>query len=78
MIYALLRARVGVPVLGVIDINPAKQGKYLAGTGLRVSSSAELLPTLPANSRIMVMNPNYAGEIRAMSESAFQYVEVGT
>lgn len=77
VIYALLRARAGCPVAGVIDINPAKQRKYLAGTGLRVSAPEELLPHLDPKSRIMVMNPNYTEEIKAMSGNAFTCAEVG-
>lgn len=77
LIYALLRARVGRPVAGVIDINPAKQGKYLAASGIRVSAPEELLPTLDTDARIMVMNPNYLDEIRQMSGNAFNYIEVG-
>lgn len=77
LIYALLRARAGRPVAGVIDINPAKQGRYLAGTGLRVSAPAELLPRLGHDTRILVMNPNYTEEIKSMSGNRFTYVEVG-
>ncbi len=77
VIYALLRERAGRPVTGVIDINPAKQGRYLAGTGLRVHSPDDLLPTLPPEARILIMNPNYSDEIRAMSGNSFTCVEVG-
>jgi hypothetical protein len=61
----------------VVDLNPAKQGKYLAATGLRVQSPEELLPKLAADSRIMVMNPNYTDEIKSMSGHAYEYLEVG-
>jgi hypothetical protein len=77
VIYALLRERAGAPVAGVIDINPAKQGRFLAGTGLRVNAPEEILPTLPPTARILVMNPNYRAEIEKMSNNAFTYVEVG-
>lgn len=77
LIYSMLRARAGCPVAGIIDINPAKQGKHLAGTGLRVSAPDELLPQLSGDARILVMNPNYTEEIKSMSNNAFTYVEVG-
>ena len=77
VIYALLRARAGAPVKAVIDINPGKQGQYLAGTGLRVSAPEDVLPELPQDARIFVMNPNYLEEIREMSNNAFTYIEVG-
>jgi SAM-dependent methyltransferase len=71
VIFALLRERAGHPVDRVIDINPAKQGKYLAGTGLRVLSPAEGLAGLPKGSVIHVMNPNYLAEIQAMAGPDF-------
>ncbi|MDA8747177.1 class I SAM-dependent methyltransferase [Litoreibacter sp.] len=77
VIYALLRERAGAPIEAVIDINPNKQGQFLAGTGLRVSAPEEILPNLPSTARLLVMNPNYSQEIRKMSNDAFTYVEVG-
>ncbi len=46
----------------VIDINPRKQGNYIAGTGQLICSPE----FLQSNKRdvIYVMNPNYEGEIR--------------
>ncbi len=76
VIFALLRARAGRPVATVIDINPAKQGKYLPATGLRVQSPAEALVALPQGATIYVMNSNYLDEIREMSHNAYHYVEV--
>lgn len=77
VIYALLCERAGASVETVIDINPSKQGRFLAGTGLRVCAPEEVLPNLPRSSRILVMNPNYCEEIRKISNDAFIYVEVG-
>lgn len=77
LIYSMLRERAGRPVAGIVDINPAKQNKFLAGTGLQVRAPADLLPGLPADTRILVMNPNYTEEIKSMSGNAFTYVEVG-
>ncbi len=77
VIYALLRERAGIPVGAVIDINPNKQGGFLAGTGLRVSAPDEILPHVPQTTRILVMNPNYCEEIRQISNNQFTYVEVG-
>ncbi|WP_432817027.1 class I SAM-dependent methyltransferase [Sulfitobacter sp. JB4-11] len=77
VIYALLAARAGAPVKAVIDINPNKQQRYLAGTGLQVRAPQDVLPGLPPAARILIMNPNYSAEIRQMSDNAFTYVEVG-
>ncbi len=76
VIFALLKARAGQPVTTVIDINPAKQGKYLPSTGLLVQSPAEALAALPKGATIYVMNSNYLEEIKKMSNNAYAYIEV--
>ena len=76
VIFSLLRERMGMPVDMVIDINPAKRGKYLPGTGLQVQSPAEALEKLAAGSSIYVMNSNYLQEIKTMSNNRYHYIEV--
>jgi hypothetical protein len=76
VVFSLLRARQGNPVDVVIDINPAKQGKFLPATGLRVYSAQEGLAKLPHGATIYVMNSNYLEEIRHMSNNAYHYVSV--
>lgn len=76
VIFALLKQRAGELISAVIDINPAKQGKYLPATGLLVHSPAEGLAALPRGAAIYVMNSNYLEEIKSMSGNAFQYIEV--
>lgn len=76
VIFALLRERIGSPISVVIDLNPAKQGRYLPGTGLRVQSPAEALSLLPSGATIFVMNSNYLSEIRQMSNNSYRYVGV--
>ena len=66
VIYALLRERFGSPVDVVIDINPAKQGKFIPATGLEVMSPEKGLDGVPAGTIIHVMNPNYLDEIQKM------------
>jgi len=46
----------------LIDINPNKQGCYVAGTGHPIISCHEILHRKPAS--IIVMNPNYTVEIK--------------
>lgn len=75
-IFALLKSRAGQSVSTVIDINPAKQGKYLPSTGLLVRSPSDALATLPKGSTIYVMNSNYLEEIKIMSNNAFDYIVV--
>lgn len=76
VIFSLLCHRAGRPVDVVIDINPAKQGRFLPGTGLRVQSPAEALPTLPDSSVIYVMNPMYLAEISALAGPRIRCVAV--
>jgi hypothetical protein len=76
VIFALLMARAGIKVATVIDINPAKQGHYLPGTGLLVLSPKEALPTLKTGSKLYVMNSNYFEEIKKISSNRFEYVRI--
>lgn len=76
VIFALIRARAGQPVDLVIDINPAKQGRYLPSTGLLVQSPQDALAKIPQGSQIYVMNSNYLKEIVEMSGNQFKYIEV--
>lgn len=76
VVFALQCMRQGIPVLAVIDVNPAKQGKYLAATGLRVQAPDEVLPSLPAGTTIHVMNSNYLDEIRAQAGERFRYLGI--
>ena len=48
-----------------VDINPQKQGKYVAGTGQKIVSPQYLRSYKP--DIIIVMNPIYIREIRALS-----------
>tara|TARA_B100000315_G_scaffold252689_1_gene289961 strand:+ start:339 stop:1394 length:1056 start_codon:yes stop_codon:yes gene_type:complete len=76
VIFALLKSRNGQPIDMVIDINVAKQGKYLPVTGLQVFSPEEGLANLPKDSTIYVMNLNYLKEIRIMSDNKYHYQQL--
>ena len=76
VIFSLYMQRAGAPVNVVIDINPAKQGKYLPASGLRVQSPEEAVPTLPTGSDILVMNGNYMSEIKELTGNQFNYLLV--
>src|SRR5262249_20872422 len=45
----------------IVDMNPQKQGKYLAGTGHGIVAPDELMSYGVKN--VLVLNPNYFGEI---------------
>jgi hypothetical protein len=76
VIFALYMQRAGVNVDYVIDINPAKQGKYLGASGLKVSSPKEVLDKIKKGSDIFVMNSNYLEEIIELSNNQFNYIKV--
>jgi SAM-dependent methyltransferase len=65
VVFALFMQRAGASVECVIDINPAKQGKFLASTGLQVRSPHEALGTLEPDACVFVMNSNYYDEVVA-------------
>ncbi len=76
VIFSLMRMRINLPVTIAIDINPAKQGKYLPATGIEVHCPEHGMAKLPRGSTIFVMNSNYLDEIKQMSKNAYRYVSV--
>jgi len=76
VIFSLLKQRAGVTINAVIDINPAKQGKYLPASGLQVKIPGDILPHLQDGTIIFIMNSNYLDEIKAMSGNKFTYVSI--
>jgi len=76
VIFSLLRERIGNPVSAVVDVNPAKQGKFLPVTGLHVLSPETLLSHYAEGATVYVMNSNYIDEIKSMSLYRYNYVGV--
>lgn len=76
VIFALFMQRAGVKIDTVIDINPAKQGKYLPATGLKVDSPEVAIKNLPLGADIFVMNSNYLCEIADLTDNNFNYLTV--
>lgn len=61
----------GEEILAVVDINPRKQGKYVAGTGQLIISPTELTALKP--DFVIIMNGNYRDEIgRMLSEAGIE------
>lgn len=71
VIYALMRERAGCPVKAAVDINPAKQGKYMPGTGVQIISPAEFLAGARDGHPLVVMNSNYLDEVRKITANRF-------
>jgi SAM-dependent methyltransferase len=76
VIFALFMERAGAKIDLVVDINPAKQGKYIAATGLRVHSPDEALQRLAPGCDVFVMNRNYLEEIQELTQHQFNYITV--
>jgi hypothetical protein len=76
VIFSLIRKRAGLPVDILIDVNPAKQGKFLPATGLKVSSPERALSELSSDALICVMNSNYLDEIKTMTKNRFHYIGI--
>jgi hypothetical protein len=55
-------------ILGGIDINPKKQGCFAPDSGVEIHGP-EWLRTLADATKILIMNPNYADEIRQQISS---------
>ena len=73
VIFAMYLKNVGVNVDFAIDINPAKQGRFMPCSGLPIASPNVGLDSLPTGSEVLVMNPNYLDEIRERSDGKFNY-----
>jgi hypothetical protein len=63
-------------VSAVVDVNPAKQGKFLPVTGLQVLSPESLLSQYPEGATVYVMNSNYLDEISKMTNGRFQLAAI--
>jgi SAM-dependent methyltransferase len=57
----------GLMIRAVIDVNPAKQGRHLAGSGHEVLSPEAATALSPGT--VLVMNPAYEAEITAQAEA---------
>ncbi len=64
----------GEEIVAVVDINPRKQGKYVAGTGQRIVAPAELRELQP--DFVIIMNANYREEIGEMLAKAGVTAEI--
>jgi SAM-dependent methyltransferase len=76
VIFAIHMLRAGAAIDHAVDINPAKQGRFLPGSGIRVSSPEQALEFLRLGADIFVMNSNYLPEISAQSGNRFNYLKV--
>jgi len=76
VIFALYMKNAGVTIDLAIDINPAKQGKFLGASGLPVLLPENAMAILRPRADIFIMNSNYLNEIIAESNNQFNYITV--
>ncbi len=76
VIFSLYMQRAGVDIDLVIDINSAKQNKFMAGSGLKVLSPQDGMGQLHAGDNVFVMNSVYLPEIIKMSNDLYSYLQV--
>jgi hypothetical protein len=65
--YSLHLIQSGIRVDWAVDINPAKHGKFVPLSGLRVTAPQEL-PVSGTAYAVICMNPNYKNEIAEMCD----------
>lgn len=78
VIFSLFMQRKGITFPFIVDINPAKQGKYLPVTGLQVYSPQQALVNDSSIANIIIMNNNYLAEIQQMTENRYNYFCIDT
>ena len=76
VIFALFMERAGARIDMAVDINPAKQGRFLAVTGLQVHAPDAAMEIFPQETEVFVMNGNYLEEIKALTKGRFDYIAV--
>lgn len=75
VIFTLFAARHDVMIDYIVDINPAKQNKYIPVSGLPVSAP-EVIMADPEVQEIIIMNSNYSNEIKELMGKNYNYLEV--
>jgi hypothetical protein len=64
VIFSIFAESQGISISTAIDINPAKQGKYMPVTGIPIVSPSRAFEEISAGTQVIIMNPNYENEIR--------------
>ena len=60
----------------IVDINPRKQGRFVAGTGQQIVAPEALLESRP--DVVIVINPVYRDEVRAQLQALGLSPEIRT
>lgn len=71
VIFSLLMQQRGAGPSVAIDINPAKQNRFMGVSAVPIVSPETAADRLPVGATVIVMNENYLDEIRAVTEGRF-------
>jgi hypothetical protein len=66
VILAMHLIKAGIPIQNLIDINPNKQSKFTALTGIQIISPEQFC-SIGAGSTLIIVNPNYEAEIKGVT-----------
>jgi len=59
--------------VGIVDINPKKQGKFVAFSGLRIFSPFEFVAKVVPNDQVFVTNPVYLTEVKDFLDRELEF-----
>lgn len=76
VIFSVMSKNNGFKIDTAIDINPAKQNKYMAMSGVKIISPSDFMLTENNGTIIYIMNSNYYSEIVDLTKNQFQYKNV--
>lgn len=76
VMFAHHMTQAGVAFGHLIDINPAKQGKFIPGTGHGVLAPRDAMARMSAGDLVYVMNPNYLDEIAGQAKGLYDLVAI--
>jgi SAM-dependent methyltransferase len=76
VIFSVYLQRAGIGIDEAIDINPAKQGRFLPCSAIKVSAPEDAARRLDPEDCVFVMNSNYLDEITAQSNGRYTYYTV--
>lgn len=71
VIYSLLMQQRGAGPVCAIDINPAKQGRFMGASAVQIVSPEVAEEQLSEGETVLVMNNNYLDEIRALTRGRY-------
>ena len=73
VIFSLLMRQNGAEPICAVDINPAKQERFMGVSAVPIVSPQQAAAQLPEETPMLVMNSNYLDEIRALTGERYKF-----